>query len=385
MDETMSHPGTAAGVTAENSGRADGARTRATHLRWHRPLLQGLLALTCLVGGSGAQAGYSKLFLFGDSLSDAGNNAFVFDYVIGPPLGLPPGTLRTPVPTPDNSFVPSLPYATPVGGRYSNGPVWAETFAPAFGLSAVASNLLGTNYAYGGARMGPVDPSGSVFPPSLSTQVAAFLNPYVTHSLPVPGDALYVVAGGGNDARDSITEAAKDLASGKTVLQMLDGIQSRAAIYAGYLDTIIEQLEWAGAKNIVVWNTPNAGVAPAILAQGAGLLGTTVSQLMNQALLQALDDDIAEGVRIFDAYGFISDVAAHPGAYGLSNASDACSVVVLDPTVDCGKYFFWDGIHPTAAGHRLLANAMITFVPEPDAVLLIAIGLLGIAASRKSR
>ena len=347
--------------------------------------MQGLLALTCLVGGSGAQAGYSKLFLFGDSLSDAGNNAFVFDYVIGPPLGLPPGTLRTPVPTPDNSFVPSLPYATPVGGRYSNGPVWAETFAPAFGLSAVASNLLGTNYAYGGARMGPVDPSGSVFPPSLSTQVAAFLNPYVTHSLPVPGDALYVVAGGGNDARDSITEAAKDLASGKTVLQMLDGIQSRAAIYAGYLDTIIEQLEWAGAKNIVVWNTPNAGVAPAILAQGAGLLGTTVSQLMNQALLQALDDDIAEGVRIFDAYGFISDVAAHPGAYGLSNASDACSVVVLDPTVDCGKYFFWDGIHPTAAGHRLLANAMITFVPEPAAVLLIAIGLLGIAASRKSR
>jgi outer membrane lipase/esterase len=383
MDETMSHPGAAAGVTAKSSGRGAGAR--ASKPRWQHPLLQGLLTLACLVGGTGAQAGYSKLFLFGDSLSDAGNNAVVFDYVIGPPLGLPPGTLRTPVPTPDNSFVPSLPYATPVGGRYSNGPVWAETFAPAFGLSAVASNLLGTNYAYGGARMGPVDPSGSVFPPSLSTQVAAFLNPYVTHSLPVPGDALYVVAGGGNDARDSITEAAKDLASGKTELQMLDGIQSRAAIYAGYLDTIIEQLEWAGAKNIVVWNTPNAGVAPAILAPGAGRLGTTVSQLMNQALLQALDDDIAEGVRIFDAYGFISDVAAHPGAYGLSNASDACSVVVLDPSVDCGKYFFWDGIHPTAAGHRLLANAMILFVPEPAAVLLFAVGLLGIAASRKSR
>jgi outer membrane lipase/esterase len=382
MDETMSHPGS--GCRRHRKKQRPGCWRARQHPRWQHPLLQGLLTLACLVGGTGAQAGYSKLFLFGDSLSDAGNNAVVFDYVIGPPLGLPPGTLRTPVPTPDNSFVPSLPYATPVGGRYSNGPVWAETFAPAFGLSAVASNLLGTNYAYGGARMGPVDPSGSVFPPSLSTQVAAFLNPYVTHSLPVPGDALYVVAGGGNDARDSITEAAKDLASGKTVLQMLDGIQSRAAIYAGYLDTIIEQLEWAGAKNIVVWNTPNAGVAPAILAQGAGLLGTTVSQLMNQALLQALDDDIAEGVRIFDAYGFISDVAAHPGAYGLSNASDACSVVVLDPTVDCGKYFFWDGIHPTAAGHRLLANAMITFVPEPAAVLLIAIGLLGIAASRKS-
>ena len=88
-----------------------------------RELLRFAALIVTLAVSTGASAGYSSLFIFGDSLSDTGNNAFVFD-LVGESQGIPPGTLRTPVPTANNSFIPDFPYATSVGGRYSNGPVW---------------------------------------------------------------------------------------------------------------------------------------------------------------------------------------------------------------------------------------------------------------------
>jgi len=348
---------------------------------------KALLSIVCIAASTGAQAGYSNLFLFSDSLSDTGNNAFVFD-VVGaagtPPL--PPGTLRTPVPTTDNSFIPTYPYATAVGGRYSNGAVWAEAFAPVFGLSAIASNLGGTNYAYGGARLGPLgspnpfDNFPNNFPLSLTTQVATFLNSYAQ----APADALYVVAGGGNDTRDIIAAAGADILNG---IDPTAGVVAAAASYAASLDAIVNQLESAGAKDIIVWNSPNAGLAPAILAQNAGALGQMVSQTINQALMLALADEVAMGVRIFDLYAFVTNIAANPGAYGLADASNACSAAANLAACQgvAGQYLFWDGIHPTAAGHRLLANAMIAFVPEPGTIVLVALSLFGLAAGRQRR
>ena len=248
--------------------------------------LKALLGIVCIAAWTSAQAGYSNLFLFSDSLSDTGNNAFVFD-VVGAA-----GTLRTPVPTTDNSFIPTYPYATPVGGRYSNGAIWAEAFAPVFGLSAIASNLGGTNYAYGGARLGPLgspnpfDNFPNNFPLSLTTQVATFLSSYPQ----APADALYVVAGGGNDTRDIIAAAGTDILNG---IDPTAGVVAAAASYAASLDAIVNQLESAGAKNIIVWNSPNAGLAPAILAQNAGALGQMVSQTINHALMLTLADEVA--------------------------------------------------------------------------------------------
>ena len=342
--------------------------------------LKALLGIVCIAAWTSAQAGYSNLFLFSDSLSDTGNNAFVFD-VVGAA-----GTLRTPVPTADNSFIPTYPYATPVGGRYSNGAIWAEAFAPVFGLSAIASNLGGTNYAYGGARLGPLgspnpfDNFPNNFPLSLTTQVATFLSSYPQ----APADALYVVAGGGNDTRDIIAAAGTDILNG---IDPTAGVVAAAASYAASLDAIVNQLESAGAKNIIVWNSPNAGLAPAILAQNAGALGQMVSQTINHALMLTLADEVAMGVRIFDLYAFVTNIAANPGAYGLADASNACSAAANLAACQgvADQYLFWDGIHPTAAGHHLLANAMIAFVPEPGTIVLVALGLFGLAAGRKRR
>lgn len=337
-----------------------------------RRMLREVLLLACLAVPAGVQAGYSQLFLFGDSLSDTGNNAFVFDNVIGPTIPVPAGTLRTPTPTPNDGFIAQYPYAT---DRYSNGAVWAEVFAQTYGhgISALASNLGGTNYANGGARAG--DPSDPAFPATLTRQVATFLAQHPQ----APADALYVVAGGGNDARDLITKAGQVLASGGDPTAL---IAAGAATYATYVDAIVGKLEQAGAKRIIVWDTPNAGVAPAILAAGAGALGTAVADAMNAYLWQALSDDLALGVSIFDSYGFVTAIANNPAAYGLVNATNACAAL---SGVNCDQYFFWDGIHPTAAGHRLLAEAMVAFVPEPATGVLLVFGLFGLSLCRRRK
>lgn len=352
-----------------------------------RKLLRFAALIVTLAVSTGASAGYSSLFIFGDSLSDTGNNAFVFD-LVGESQGIPPGTLRTPVPTANNSFIPDFPYATSVGGRYSNGPVWAESFAASLGLSATASNLGGTNYAYGGAVTGPLgNPNPFVnfpanFPLSLTTQAATFLGQYPQ----APADALYVVAGGGNDARAIITQASTDILNG---VNPFPGIFAGAQAYAAYVDGIVENLELAGAQSILVWDTPNAGLAPAILANGpqAAALATQISQLMNAELFKLLADDIAGGTRLFDTFGFISGIAANPSAYGLLNASDACSAASnIDACQQANlQYFFWDGIHPTAAGHQLLAAAVLQVVPEPVTFALVCVALIGVGISRRRK
>src|SRR5712671_1431488 len=99
---------------------------------------------------SDAVAEYSSLYVFGDSLSDSGNNAVV----------LAPNV--TPVPIPGNAFIPTYPYAS---GHYTNGEVWAQTLAFLLGLNTDPSLTGGT----------------------------------------APSTALYIVAGGGEDVLHALT------------------------------------------------------------------------------------------------------------------------------------------------------------------------------------
>ena len=104
-----------------------------------RCFLIGLTVALALASGTARALPYSNLVIFGDSLTDSGNNATVIDTQLAPP-GTPPGTLRTPTPIDSPAFIPSLPY---VSDRYSNGPVWVEQFAAKLGLSAAPSVLGG--------------------------------------------------------------------------------------------------------------------------------------------------------------------------------------------------------------------------------------------------
>ena len=329
-----------------------------------RSLLVPVFALVLLIPLSDARAGYSSLFVFGDSLSDSGNNA-----------ALTPN--RTPVPISGNDFIPTFPYAS---GHYTNAQVWAQIVASSLGLSANPSLLGGTDYAFGGARTGPLTPNPfpggllNPFPPSLKTQAAFFLS---QHGPTIPGDALYVVEGGGQNARDALTATGGcngSLACIGTI------IQSTTAGFVEDIETIVTELEAAGAKNIVVWDVPDIGTTPAALASGsaASVLGTMIATTMNQALSAAIGTD--PDIKLFDVFGLMNDAINHPSDFGFTNVTDACARFIdCDPS----KFLFWDGIHPTSGTETIISDAILALVvPEPSTLALLAGALFGLGFIR---
>lgn len=329
----------------------------------YRMLPRLFLAWSMVAASPLASAAYSEAYFFGDSLADAGNNAILADVLV--PI-LPPGTLRTALPVPSPAYVPLLPYAS---NRYSNGPVWTEQFAARMGLAAAPFLAGGTNYAFGGARSGPL---GAGLPPSLVDQVGVFL--YGRGGSAAAG-ALYVVQSGGNDARDVV----------QAFLHGQDAGQAAATYFHGVL-TALTALENAGARDILFANVPDIGKTPEYLALGPGAAqaASAVAAAMNDAMAGALAVR-PQRVRVFDLFGLMNRVVAAPGAYGFTDVTSACAYTpacIADPD----GTLFWDGLHPTAAAHALIASAALASInPEPRSLVLLALGLAAVAWRSRSR
>ena len=137
-------------------------------------------AYALLLAASKAEAAFTQLVVFGDSLSDAGNDLQDF------------GT-------------PTSPY---YNGRFSDGPVWVDQLATQMGLpDPVASELGGTNYAYGGAETGiGVDHHFGVIP-NMGPQIDDYLGSHTPN-----GDELFVLLGGHNNFRNFETDASVPVA-----------------------------------------------------------------------------------------------------------------------------------------------------------------------------
>ncbi len=310
--------------------------------RWAR-LAIGLGLLTAL---QSAQA-YSNLVVFGDSLSDSGNNALV--------VGTDPGQVLG-----SNSSFAIVPYAS---GTYSNGQVWAQQLASRLGLAASPSLAGGSIYAFGGAETSAPGPLPGGFPYSLSTQLGMFM---ADRGGVADAEALYVVAGGGNNVRAALDAIVAGADPGLTAQALVQG-------YVNDIGGIVDSLQASGAQHIVVWNTPNFGLTPLARSQGAAgsLLATELSFAMNAALSQRL---AGEAVQTFDVFGLLSSVVAQGPASGFSNWTDACGA----PSAGCdpGSALFYDGIHPTTVAHGMLADAMFAaVVPEPASSGLMLLGL----------
>lgn len=339
--------------------------------RLHQFAAATVFALSVAIAVPSQAASFSSLVVFGDSLSDSGNNAALglFD-----PLQVVTG----------NTYVPSNTYA-PVG-TYSNGPVWASYFAAALGVPLAPSFAGGTNFAAGGATTGtdggfmlpnpPFPPIG--FPYSLRSQTGLYLG--ATGGAADP-NALYVVAGGGNNARaglNAIFGGANPFAvAGATAFN-----------YADDVGDIVDSLQAAGAQHIVVWNTPNLALAPAVAAGGPAAqgAGTLLASVMNGALGARLAGEA--GVTTFDLFGFGVAVAANPAAFGFTNNTDACGAVLL---ANCNQYVYWDGIHPTSAAHRVIAGRLADqldirpAIPEPQTYALMLLGLVAVGTAARRR
>ena len=316
-----------------------------------------------LLAASQAHAAYSALYVFGDSLSDTGNNY----------IGLSGATTSPPyvdATLPGAPLIPIPPYASQ---RYSDDLVWADYFAAALGLTATPSLAGGTNYAFGGARSGPlsnIPDDGIIDAPTVREQVG-FATANGTLSL--PSDALYVVWAGGNDVRD----AGVVLAGGGNANAVIgEGVANMV--------TAISALGAAGARHFLIPNVPDVGVTPianwldANVNPFSGLALTTLSANYNSALaaqLPGLAAGLGADFITLDIFAFLQDSVANPlpGA----NVVDACtSGNAFTGCSDPQLYLFWDAMHPTTVAHEAIAGlAVATVVPLPAAMPLFACAL----------
>ncbi|HZO00359.1 MAG TPA: SGNH/GDSL hydrolase family protein, partial [Burkholderiales bacterium] len=303
-----------------------------------------------------AQPRFDGLVVFGTSLSDPGN-AFA----------LRGGTNTPPDYDVDPFLVPSTPYARG-GHHFSDGATWVEQLARSLGQAASANPALANqskkaaNYAVGGAR---ANDRPDTF--DLAEQTGAFLS---ERGGVAPGGALYVVEMGGNDVRDAI--AAFVGAGGG-----INGQLAAQAVIGGALQSIgdnIFALYRAGARKFLVWNAPNLGLTPAIRAldsvsPGAAALADALTVGFNQGLEFQVLAGLSglPGIEIvrFDVYGRLQAIVADPSAFGLTNVTDACITPQSAPyhCKEFRDYLFWDGIHPTAAAHGIVAQQVREVLP----------------------
>jgi len=157
--------------------------------------------------------------------------------------------------------------------------------------------------------------------------------------------------------------------------------------YVASAVSIVTQLHAAGAEEILFVNIPSIGQAPAVQALGPGAVAaaTMIAAAMNASVdagSSALAPDLLRGLHRLDLFGLMNQVVLHPAAFGFTDVVSACAFVtacIADPSTT----FFWDGVHPTAAGHALIARAAFSaVVPEPATFILFGVGLVGFGVVR---
>jgi outer membrane lipase/esterase len=305
-----------------------------------RTLALASAAVAALAGAAHAQTantGFTRLVVFGDSLSDDGNLAAF-------------------------NAAPPPPY---FGGRFADGPVYTELlgFGP-FGAPGTTTGSV--NYAFGGARTDTL----VAVPPGLAAQFAQFRAAGGSFG---PND-LVIAWGGANDIFQTFPTAASNPA---TALSVLGGAAVQAAANQAALTRDIIA---AGGRTILVGNLPDLGRTPQFAGLGASAaqLASAGGGVFNSELAARLNAVAAANpsanVILFDTARGLAAITANPAAFGLTNVTQPCftgTSVCATP----GTYLYWDGVHPTAAGQRItaaLATDYLTYDKRGGAATLLS-------------
>lgn len=298
-------------------------------------MVSGALMIAAVSGGPASAASYSAVYAFGDSLSDAGNDWTATDHVL-----------------------PSLPYNA---GRFSNGNVWVQDLSAGLGLGALRPSLTGgTDFAYGGAQTGTT-PVHGVTPIDLPGQLLVFAAVVRGHA---PSGALYTLSIGGNDLMAAVGASAATQAK----------VVSQAASNTG---AFLTGLALLGARRFMILNVPDLGHVPAVDGTaGQAAAGRALAAGFNAALaarLATLGVVFGAKVSVVDSFTLLDRAVAAPAAYGFSDVTHPCWTGGYDNPFSgtlCSmlvtvqdQHLFWDTVHPTEAGHRLVAAQALRQLP----------------------
>ncbi len=276
-----------------------------------------LAASAALATAASAQS-YGRLVVLGDSLSDNGN------------LYLASGGTQPPSP----------PYFQ---GRFSNGRVFTELlgFNAANFNGAVTGSI---NLAYGGSRTD----NNVAFPPGMRQQLTTYLG----RGGAFGANDLVSVLGGANNIFQALPTAG---VSTNPVAAITPTLSAAVAD----MNFLVNDIAGRGAGTILVTNLPRLGITPQFRTSPAAALadyaGSTFNSSLQTALLTTAAARPGTNIILFDLAKVSDLLASSPGRFGLSNVTEACfNGVTVCANPD--SYLYFDGVHPTAAGHRLIAT-----------------------------
>jgi phospholipase/lecithinase/hemolysin len=341
----------------------------------------GLSLISVVFPLEASAATFSKLYVFGDSLSDPGNIFNATEAVNRLPFV--PNLFNLP-----SALPPSPPYFE---GRYSTGLIWADYLAqdlgisptrstdlsvlgPRFPLSLVSSSVTlidgepavspyfqgnlpenSVNFAFGGAQTGFTGAGelGDLIPGVLQ-QVDWFTND-LDGELADP-NALYIVWGGPND------------------YQTVDNPNPVDSV--GNLATAVSSLFDVGARHFLVPNLPDLGKTARALSLGTAESNRLTSlSLTHNALLDTTLTNLSQSLPgsnlvSLDVFSIFNSALTNPEQFGFTNVTEAClDTTTLIPCENPNEYLFWDGIHPTTVTHDYLGEfALAALTPTPAPV-----------------
>lgn len=319
-------------------------------MSFRQRLLLVFIAVLYLFPGAfaGAQA-YTSIVVFGDSLSDTGNDAA---------LSKAKYTVNAQVPGPasgytDGRFTDGLD-TSPAARNYTG--VWIEQVAAALAAKPAVVNSLagGSNYAYGFAT---TNTGTSVFAYGPGNALVFNVNnmgqqvsDYLATKPTITNKTLFVVWGGANDLINATSQA---------------DIVNAATREAGIVQTLIA----AGATDFIIPNLPPLGLVPRFNGSPTtSIPPTQASAGFNQALAFALSTlpaaNPSKTLHLYplDVYTLFTTIVGPPIAGGFANVTASSQ---LNTAVNPDTYLFWDDLHPTTAGHHQLALAALTLLGTP--------------------
>jgi phospholipase/lecithinase/hemolysin len=289
---------------------------------------------------------FDAMYVFGDSLSDNGND-FILDKLLGANPAVPPS---------------ESPHRTYYQGRFSNGPVAFEYLwrlikqnpsakvAPSLTF-ARPSQKGAISYAFGGAPSGLVSNTpGGISVPGLLGQVEA-LRLGLFGRKP-PARSLFAIWIGANDYAVPVPAAPQ--------------------IVVSNIKLAVQRLYRIGGRQFLVLNLPDLGLTPIAQAQGAGAALSALSRFHNALLGQAIAElaTTLPGIQItsFDVFALGqnllgSTISGIPALETLAPGSSSCLLVnpATCPDVPLtlnDPFFYWDVEHPTTLIHSVLGQAM---------------------------
>lgn len=236
---------------------------------------------------------FDNMYVFGDSISDAGNDSILMGGTIPPPE-YTDGT---------------------TSGRFTNGRNYNDYLSQSLGLTETPSLVGGTDYAYGGARTNSANLPGAL---SLLQQSSSYLSSLGGGS--ADPNALYIVWAGANNLSDILTQMLVNPLY-KPTPDLTTAINN--------LGFVVSSLAQAGARDILVPDIPDLGIIPAVY--GGGPRNPLVSGLVagfnlnSGAVLNGIDQT-NPGLNLMrlDTLSLVDQIYKNPAAYNLTSVTDPC-------------------------------------------------------------